>query len=336
MHRHLVPEFFRCMGTHREADLKRLRAAFNEYVSPDENEVDQDQLLELVELVTEGLVPKAVRRAISRREYPSADFDTFVGLADEARRINLEDRRRNAGFKEGEVLHFKRIFDSCDRDGSGDIDASEITGLLFILGLQIRTREEQLAVMARLDEARDMATAAGVQNTTARGSANFGFWELVQLMRMLKSDSDKASDEKVNTTAVELGFSPPELEQFRKIFLKWCRNEGLNGTASLESSPVRRSGTLPGGGSEPLDAAEPPPEEGLSIDVLCRLLQSMGMSMTLTQKGELEKQVAKVDTTAQGLLSFVGFLRMMRWLLDSDFAGINGAAANAVQRNKAR
>jgi len=355
-----MPEFLRMMGAHREADIKRLRVAFDEYVPRElafvhRGLLPQNQLFGALENVTDGLLPKQVKKAVKGWKVSGATFDEFVGLADDARRINLEDRRRNAGFKEAEVRYFRRIFVTCDKDGSGDIDASEITGLLLILGMKIRTREEQHAVMNKLDEARDFAAAAGVKEVTAKGSANFGFWELVQLMRMLKSDSDKASDELVMATAQELGFPPTELEQFRKIFIKWSREDALDGTMSPESSPVRRQGSKTSpvrrGSKGPSNATAtrstvvatsvdleegPPPEEGLSTDALCALLKSMGMSMTLTQKGALEKQVAKVETTEGGLLSLVGFLRMMRWLLDSDFAGINGAAADAVQRNKVR
>lgn len=332
-----LSEFLRLMGTHREADLKRLRAAFSEYASS--GLVPCSRLLEVLEGVTDGPVPKGVRRVVARRVEIGAAvaFDSFVELADEARRVHLEDRRRNAGFKESEILHFKRIFDTCDRDGSGDIDAMEITGLLYIIGLKIRTREEQQAVMGKLDDAREAALAAGVETVSERGSANFGFWELVQLIRMMKSDSDKATDELVDATAQELGFSSPELEQFRKIFIKWSRTDAqAEGSSSLENSPSRWGASSHSNTAPAEVEPGPPPEEGLSTDTLCRLLRSMGMSMTLSHKEKLENQMKKFETTNKGLLSFLGFLRMMRWLLESDFAGINGAAADAVQRNKVR
>jgi len=159
---------------------------------------------------------------------------------------------------------------------------------------------------------------------------------------MLRSDSDKATDELVDRTSRELRFTAAELEQFRKIFLKWARIEAsgpMGASASLEGaldsperSPARRR-RLDGAPMSPAASGEVV-EDGLSMETLDRLLRTMGMKLTLKQKSRLQEQAAAFETTAEGLLSFVGFLRMMRWLIDSDFGGINDIAADAAQRNR--
>merc|ERR1712232_522272 len=95
-------------------------------------------------------------------------------------------QRRQAGVSEAEIASFQGLFDSYDKDGSGEIDAQELESFLEYAGMAPRTRDEQQQVLKKLDAARRAAENAGVADTSKRGSACVQFWELVQLLRMLQ------------------------------------------------------------------------------------------------------------------------------------------------------
>merc|ERR1712187_792062 len=69
-------------------------------------------------------------------------------------------------------------------------------------------------------------------------------------------------------------------------------------------------------------------------DNVKRLLRiSMNLKISFKQVQELEEKVAKFDQKADKRIDFVAFLKIMRWLLDSNFAGINDVAAEVAEQN---
>eukprot|EP00438_Fugacium_kawagutii_P025846 Skav200524 [mRNA] locus=scaffold450:616055:622084:- [translate_table: standard] len=85
--------------------------------------------------------------------------------------------------------------------------------------------------------------------------------------------------------------------------------------------------------TEDLDEEEP----GLSMSMLQKLLRWLNVPMTMQGKQAMEEKLSSVLLTPKNELSFVGFLQMMRWMLDTNFCGINGVAqkaASAVQQQQ--
>jgi len=66
--------------------------------------------------------------------------------------------------------------------------------------------------------------------------------------------------------------------------------------------------------------------EKLNVDELVNLLRSMGVFINQAQRKDLERRVGST-ADANGSLGFAGFLLVMRWVLDSNFAGVNDVAA---------
>merc|ERR1740121_2611305 len=72
-------------------------------------------------------------------------------------------------------------------------------------------------------------------------------------------------------------------------------------------------------------------EDGLSPSTFFSLLRSLGpIHLSAHQKEELEDRLAHCETNDSGNLNFVGFLRIMRWLLDTYFASIKTVPPKAT------
>mmetsp|Transcript_138422 Transcript_138422/g.359726 ORF Transcript_138422/g.359726 Transcript_138422/m.359726 type:complete len:122 (+) Transcript_138422:3-368(+) len=113
----------------------------------------------------------------------------------------------------------------------------------------------------------------------------------------------------------ELRFSDGETEEFRQVFRYWVR---LMRDLS-ESSPS----------STARPKSQQAPEE-LSRDGVRRLVRSLGVSISPINADALDIQIQSLDEENRletAMLPFNAFLRLMRWLLDTNFAGINEAAA---------
>merc|ERR1712048_377884 len=113
----------------------------------------------------------------------------------------------------------------------------------------------------------------------------------------------------------ELNFSQHEVDQFHQIFQSWLeRDEAGRGSCGSSTSKIASAGS---------NTCAPC---GLSHDIVKRIVRTLGVSMTRENAGKLEEKLANLGE----LLDFPGFLQLMRWLMDTDFAGINSAVAKKL------
>merc|ERR1712178_563037 len=80
------------------------------------------------------------------------------------------------------------------------------------------------------------------------------------------------------------------------------------------------------------EESEPDMKE-ISKDGMRRLLRQLGCNLSAHQREELEGKIAELDQlNHHGIphVDFASFLRLMRWMLDNNFADINKAAAKAA------
>merc|ERR1712217_60205 len=71
----------------------------------------------------------------------------------------------------------------------------------------------------------------------------------------------------------------------------------------------------------------------LSADGFRRLIRSLGVSITPGNRGKLDDKMQSLDDQGRrdgALLDFIAFLRMMRWMLDTDFAGAAAAGGRFI------
>jgi hypothetical protein len=201
----------------------------------------------------------------------------------------------------------------------------EVRQLLVDLQVEWRTRQDQLDALADFEQAREAARKAGMPSVGGPEELQLGFWDFVQLVRLLLNRREKELEEQIDKTAEELHFSWAEVKQFRDIFDQWSIREAAS-LAAVTEGPSPRS-PVP----EAVATIANPGGKGLSTATFMGLFRSLGVAASHRQMAQLEELVKKhPDRNSDGKLVFVGFLKMMRWLLDTDFAGINEAAEKRV------
>lgn len=320
-------EFVRLMRLHREYDMQAARKVFDKLMDDKEGAMPgfavSAALQELgFDKPATGSSSTARRgSATDPRNPPDTaflDFDGLVSVVDRHRKVRVAEGRRRAGFSTQEIDKFRRLFSSYDSDQSGLIDAKEIVALLTDLGHKMTTKEERDNVLEQLDKARTSASQVGVEDVGESGGS-VSFWVMVQLLRVLYNRDDKRVLDREAHAAEQSRFSTAEIEEFREVFMRWWSRDKV-----FEDDVAAN---MPGGAAPDENEAEPDVKE-LSKDGMRRLLRSLGMQLTSDQRQDLEKKIAELGTP-NGKVDFATFLRLMRWMLDTDFADMNRATSKA-------
>jgi len=276
------PEFMRLMRLYREEELRKMLAAFVEYAGDEHGRLaGLDLKCALEDLGHE--VPGSIAR--SKR---ALDFDTFVQRADQCRAALVAKEKKKAGFSDQKIAHFEELFTQFDRDRSGEIDNAELMALLKEFNWEPKSREEQQELIKKLDTARSRAREAGVEGVTQDGPITF--WTFVQLARILETEHDHAEEVKMKNLLAELKFTQKEVEEFRAIFVE--KKKALASDADEEV-------------------------EGLPRQAIRRLLYLIGIEVKGEKKTMLDQELEKLGCPEGGFLDFSGFLRLMRWLMES-------------------
>lgn len=306
-------EFRRLVRIQRDVDLRKLRAAFEAYKEGEY--LPAPGIASALNMAIGGSMEDVEELPASCQPEAATggglDYEAFVGLAEESRAARAARLRRSAGFSPEELQDFRAAFSAHDQDRRGQLNISEVKRALEDLGVACRSRWDQLALLEQLEAARTSAQLVGAEGLSHQGSETVGFWELVHLMRLLRGSSNRAAEEKVQQAARELGFSLDEVVEFRETFIRLKRR--------IEGSQYA-SVCLP---QSSCSAAK----DGILPTDIHRLLRSVGLSISSRQRETLERQIRLVECTSTGLVTFVGFLRIMRWLLDTDFVSINEVVA---------
>merc|ERR1712217_863888 len=187
------------------------------------------------------------------------------------------------------------------------------------------TYEERQRVLDEIDRARVAATSVGVQDAGEPGSGHLSFWVLVQLLRVMFSRDDKRVLDRESRAVEQTRFSLPEVDSFREIFVNTFHRDKVFEDEAEQNLP---------GGAQRLPCAAEEEIKEISKDGMRRLLKSMGMKLSVEQRNKLERKIDDLGTT--GRVDFADFLRLMRWMLDTNFADIQTAAGKAATNAAAR
>jgi len=200
----------------------------------------------------------------------------------------------------------------------GFVEPWQLGELLGALGFMVATREEQERVSTELGRAREAAAHVGVVDAEAEGQVSF--WVLVQLLRVLFSRDDKLVLDREARAAEQTGFNSREVDEFREVFSACHQHDRVfegptdDTTASLDGLPGWRA------------VGDEAPE--LSKNCMRRLLRNLGVSLNPEHRSKLERKIDEFGT--QGHVNFADFLRLMRWMLDTNFADIQSKAAKVA------
>lgn len=283
-------EYLRLMRLHREEELRAILLVFDRFRDPNSEVLNSGR----VRAALEGLghdLPKG-----TWKNPRDLDFDEFVKLADARRLDHVTKERKKAGFPDEQVEHFREIYTRFDADNSGSIDTIELMAVLREFDWAPKTREEQQSLMKKLDLARAKARYAGVKNVGKDGSGTISFWTFIQLSRMLETEHEVAEEARMNKLMSELKFTVKEVEEFREIFLE--KKQACVQELELDAMP-----------------------RGLPRDAIRRLMNALGISVKGERRVALDEELESLGCTAEDELDFAGFLRLMRWLMESGWLG---------------
>eukprot|EP00927_Polykrikos_kofoidii_P018481 TRINITY_DN18572_c0_g1_i1.p1 TRINITY_DN18572_c0_g1~~TRINITY_DN18572_c0_g1_i1.p1 ORF type:complete len:1119 (+),score=179.63 TRINITY_DN18572_c0_g1_i1:123-3479(+) len=363
-------EFFRLMRVNRELEINTARSAFDEQKEPP-GCAEATLPLGAVEkaLASIGLAMNdgnscCAHLSASERE-KGLSFDAFILTADRQRKHKALQRRKRAFFTEEEFDQVRRLVQLHDKQGVGSIDQGELARLLVDQGIQMVTGQDRSAIFDLIDGARDSARGAGVDehDIGERGSARLTVWVVVHLLREMARSGDKAEVAREMEAIKQAGFSPQEVLEFREVFLNAGEEspyqaEGCaDGSSHNSARDILRRCALPavpphgpavGNDFAPRvqltscrawasrsvkEMAQGGSGKRMRTVELRRLLRTVGLKLKPGDFPELWTKVAELaggDTADVGM-DFAGFIRLVRWMLKSNFGDINGAAKRIVE-----
>lgn len=233
-------------------------------------------------------------------------FDEFMQNSDRTRRHNAAQQQRRAGFSEAEVNKFEELFTKHARNNV--IDVNDVWKYLLDLGFQLLSMNEQELLLDKIDTARELAKAMEVANCGTEGSPiNFGV--MLQLLRIFYHRDDRRVVDRATKAAEETRFSAEDVSEFHSVFLKWTARDSV--FKEVPNTPVGEFGTPLVKGDDIMT---------MSKDGMHRGLRSLGTGLNAEQRDTLDQKIDKLNTN--GCVDFADFLRLMRWMEDTNFANI--------------
>lgn len=336
-------EFRRLMRTFLEMDLRSARGQF-ETCANDEGIMKRERLLEALEVLghqlpdedaedaedaedgsspansesgnTRGsLVQEEMLADFTKAGGGPLDFDDFVAVVATCRANYVERHRKKCGFTDLELAHLQEMFNYFDANGSGDIDISEFQAILKIFKWEPRTRVEQQVLMKKIDQARRLSSEAGV-DVAEEGS--IVFWVFVRMCRMLKSEHETLQELEVDKAKKECDFLDLEVDQFRMIF-KMCIKEAHETDPEMMAQEMANQHPI---------VSLIGVKELIHAKSVRRLIRQLGCSISGEDTNSLYNKLAQLDENGrreQARIPLNEFLLLMKWLMRTNFAGINAA-----------
>lgn len=339
-------EFIRLMRMHREAELVETLRVFN-VEREDLDLLDswsvKPALNALGQFPTDEMLDEAMDTLIDTKngetEQPDElTFDQFVAVVDICRKVLQFERRQCAGYSDQEVRKYKKAFHIYDENDNMEIERNELTKLLDDLGIPMVRKEDQQAMLEKLDIARRKARGCGVpdEHIGNMGDASVTFHVLLFLVRMLHTAADFAEVEKDKSVMLATKFTPKEAEDFREIFAYWVKKSaeldgGLNQpTNATDALSLVASGSATAGTKAAAEIKKSLP--CLTKDGMMRVVRSLGLNMSQEDRKDLDFKLdhGPFDKERPGRFGFFEFLMFMRWMLDRNFARINETMAQVA------
>jgi Ca2+-binding EF-hand superfamily protein len=339
-------ELLRLLRFHRESELKRAEKVYQQAACWHNGRMDvgdiSPALAELDQKPTSAMLDQ-ILGCIDRNSRLS--FHDFVEVLDKCRRDCAAESRKRAGWSDKEFQFLCQRFNKSSADATGRVNKGQFLWILMDLGIKIRTSEKRNAILFRLDEARDRAFKAGVDRKLALdpGDSSVTVWVFAHLLRLMAQGSEEQEEERDVAVREETRFSHSEVAEFSEIFTKLVESSSADSEAAdRERTSFADSNQGVADDLPPLCPAshgsvlrallgDKKANRRLPTSGLRELLTSLGVQPSCEQKQQLKSLIALIST-AKGSMDFADFLRTMRWMIDTNFAGINSVTQQVVGR----
>jgi Ca2+-binding EF-hand superfamily protein len=283
-------------------------------------------------------------------------YENFVSLVYHCQEAAAVESRKRAGFSDATFQVLQLIFRTCDKKRTGCISLGELIWLLKESNVPVHTLEHRGYVFKSLDIARGRAIETGVplDEVGSMGDNPCRFWDFVHLVRILIRNNEEAAESREQEVVLKTKFSPAEVTQFRQCFNVMVhelrgesekRRRRIDMTLSKSAgdkpaSPMSRAGN---GGNQNVG---PPPglselmnelldSPSLPPSCITKLLSNIGLHVSAGQRDSLVSKVEDLipeSGSEKRMVDFACFLQLMRWMLDTDFANINGTTKKTVDK----
>jgi len=319
--------FLQLMRLHRDIHLHQLKEVFEQNCESEafiKQDLLQQVLTDMDRRVSVSVIGQCLQGVEDSRHI---DFDGFVQVIDNMRRHSLDQIRKQAGFTDQEVRTFRQAFQRYDTDGNERLTRDEMPPLLRDLGIDLRTVDDQRHFVRLVEEARSSAKRGGAteEEAGAQGSSGITYWTFVHFLRVLQTEDDVKT---VSSQTRSHLFSEKEQEELQVVFRTWCehfaevnqRGEGLGEEAS--PSPDEKASST---------------DLKLTHSQLWSLLRELGIPLNATHVKLLKARVALDSANTLPVeyrghyVNASGFLQLLSWMLDANFASIREKSEEAVE-----
>jgi len=348
-------ELLQLLRLHRESELKRASNAFSQRSK--NNYIETAELKPTLALLGHNPTNATFEYILTSVESRASwSFDDFVGVLDKCRKACAEESHKRAGWSDSEFEFLCQRFKKCCGKVEGTLTKGELLWILMDLGITIKTSAARNNIVSKVPEARTLALKAGVneKDAVAHGDSTVTVWVLAHLLRLLSRGGEEETEDREILAREDTKFSHAEIVEFSEVFAKLVNESNAECDSSGPSHDQRQNSTPASEVGQTCLSARPmqtllvPPTtskvqseaedailrslSGTQLDVpklpisaLRELLISFGAKVSLEQNQLLRNKVLEFSE-GQGQLDFSDFLRVMRWMLDTNFAEINAKA----------
>eukprot|EP00930_Biecheleria_cincta_P046467 TRINITY_DN32047_c0_g1_i1.p1 TRINITY_DN32047_c0_g1~~TRINITY_DN32047_c0_g1_i1.p1 ORF type:complete len:836 (-),score=226.63 TRINITY_DN32047_c0_g1_i1:35-2542(-) len=308
-------EFIHFLRLYREDEIKHIKDIFDDFSEGylEDAVIKADAMEEAVQFLLskherlEGLTPLEPESFYRKGE--DVGLDEFTEIADTIREAMVGDSRKAAGYSSQDVSRYKQTWEAFNTKKVESLKLGEAAQLLMQMGFELRSMQEQQMLKEQIDKACRAALEAHAEGVIM-GQVNF--WVFLQLLRALNRREDEDSERRLMEAAAVSRFSTQEVNEFNEVFDSCWEREQVQAEEQSDAMQVVQScrKTISRGG-------------------LMKLLRSMGMRLEGPHRTALDNKLQSMmasppedGSVAKLAVDFPAFLRLMRWMMESDFGGI--------------
>jgi Ca2+-binding EF-hand superfamily protein len=311
-------EFLLLIRLQRETDLKRARTAFREALIGKGECLEKADILSTLVALGHNPPEELLDQILdSTGSQTVLTFDEFCHVLEECRKGCANENYKRAYWSNEEFELLREKYIAFGADDNMRVSKGKFLWILMDLGVKIRTCEERNAIFEKVEEARHQALRAGVDSCMAEdiGDSSVTIWVLAHFLRLMAKGGEDEDEERETAAREETKFSHAEIAEFSDIFTSSFAEEGKHGSDrdANNSSQCTLLRKLIG---------ERDSDRRRCVSSLRGLFKPLGVQISSDERRQLKAKVAEISCGGGASFDFPDFLRIMRWIIDTNFANI--------------